>query len=249
LKALIVEDEYLARDELVWLVQTYSQIEVLASVEDGLTAFEFLQQHEVDVVFLDINIPSINGMMLARNQSKQRHPPRIVFVTAYKEYAAEAFDINAFDYILKPFNEQRVIHTLQKLEADFSGEQSALVPVETPAVPALALAPRTVNLIKGESIIVMPCERICYAEADEKLTYVHTADERFVMPVTLGEFVSRLPEKNFFRCHRSWCVNLEKIQEIAPWFNGTYVIKLHGLKAELPVSRSHIREFRQLMQL
>ncbi|WP_028535716.1 LytR/AlgR family response regulator transcription factor [Paludibacterium yongneupense] len=244
MKALIVEDEYLAREELVWLVESHSRIEVLASVEDGLAAFQFLQQHDVDVVFLDIRIPSIDGMMLAHNLSRQARPPRIVFVTAYKEYAAQAFDLEAFDYILKPFNEQRVINTLQRLEKTDPGAQSSPPP---PAGGATAV--RTVNLVKGESIIVMPCDQIYYAEADEKLTYVHTLNERFVMTMTLSEFAGRLPEPPFFRCHRSWCVNLGKIREIAPWFNGTYVIKLHELKVEIPVSRSHVKAFKQLMQL
>lgn len=244
MKALIVEDEYLARDELAWLIGSHSTIEVTASVEDGLSAFHFLQEHEVDVVFLDINIPSIDGMALAKSLTRQARAPRIVFVTAYAEHAAQAFELEAFDYILKPYNEQRVINTLQKLE-NLTGNALPPAVVTTAAMPAM----RTVNLTRGESIYVIPCEQIYYAEADEKLTYVHTQDERFVMSMTLSEFVARLPAAPFFRCHRSWCVNLEKIREIAPWFNNTYVIKLKDLKVEIPVSRSNAKTFRQLMQL
>lgn len=247
LKALIVEDEYLAREELAYLIGEHSRIEIAASVEDGLEAFKFLQENEVDVVFLDINIPSIDGLLLAKNLHKTQQPPRIVFVTAYKEFAADAFEVEAFDYILKPYNEQRIAHLLQKLEAACAAPAAPPSPAAPEAQPAAA---RAVNLVKGESIIVTPCEDVYYAEADEKLTYVYTAHDRFVMSMTLSEFVSRLPAESFFRCHRSYCVNIHKIREIAPWFNSTYLIKLYDLKdAEIPVSRSNIKAFRQLMRL
>ncbi|WP_181243352.1 LytTR family DNA-binding domain-containing protein, partial [Chromobacterium subtsugae] len=112
-----------------------------------------------------------------------------------------------------------------------------------------APASRTVNLAKGDSIIVTPCDDIYYVEADEKVTLVYTARDRYVMAMSISEFVSRLPADSFFRCHRSFCVNIHKIREIAPWQNSTYIIKLYDLKAEIPVSRSNIKAFRQLMHL
>ncbi len=241
LKAIIVEDEYLAREELAFLVGQHSNIEIVASFEDGLEAFKYLQDHEVDVVFLDIQIPAIDGLLLAKNLHKSSHPPHIVFVTAYKEFAVEAFELEAFDYILKPYNEPRLINLLQKLElAGKSQPQGA-----ESGLPKN----RTVNLVKGERIIVTPCEQIYYAEADEKLTHVYTRTDRYVMTMTLSEFVSRLPAEGFFRCHRSYCVNINKIREIVPWFNSTYLIRLHDLPFEVPVSRSNIKAFRQLMRL
>lgn len=241
LKAIIVEDEYLAREELAFLVGQHSSIEIVASFEDGLEAFKYLQDHEVDVVFLDIQIPAIDGLLLAKNLHKSSHPPHIVFVTAYKEFAVEAFELEAFDYILKPYNEPRLINLLQKLElAGKSQPQGA-----ESGLPQN----RTVNLVKGERIIVTPCEQIYYAEADEKLTHVYTRTDRYVMTMTLSEFVSRLPAEGFFRCHRSYCVNINKIREIVPWFNSTYLIRLHDLPFEVPVSRSNIKAFRQLMRL
>ncbi|EHC07559.1 MULTISPECIES: LytR/AlgR family response regulator transcription factor [Shewanella] len=242
LKAIIVEDEYLAREELEYLVKSHSEIDIVASFEDGLEAFKYLQDHEVDVVFLDIQIPSIDGLLLAKNLHKSTHPPHVVFVTAYKEFAVEAFELEAFDYILKPYNEPRIISLLQKIEQ--AGRQAP-----KPQHEAASNASRTVNLVKGERIIVTPCEQIYYAEADEKLTYVYTRTDRYVMQMTISEFVSRLPAEGFFRCHRSYCVNINKIREIVPWFNSTYLIRLHDLSFEVPVSRSNIKAFRQLMRL
>jgi two-component system LytT family response regulator len=243
LNALIVEDEYLAREELSYMIREHSAINIAASVEDGLEAFKYLQEHEVDVVFLDINIPSIDGLLLAKNLHKSSRPPLIVFVTAYKDFAVDAFELEVFDYILKPYNEARIINLLQKLENQAS-QATRSVPADT--APALV---RTVNMNKGESIIVTPCEDIYYAEADEKFTWVFTAKDRFMMSMTLGEFITRLPVEGFFRCHRSYCVNIHKIREIAPWFNSTYLIKLYDLKAEIPVSRSNTKAFRELMRL
>ncbi|BEH71288.1 LytTR family DNA-binding domain-containing protein [Edwardsiella tarda] len=244
LTAIIVEDEYLAREELAYLIGRHSQIRVQAQFEDGLAAFKYLQTHRVDVLFLDIQIPSIDGMMLARNLLSQQHGeegPAVVFVTAYKEFAAEAFELEVFNYILKPYNEARIIQVLQQLE-----QQARRPPLST----AESVAPAaTVNLTKGERIIVTPCEQIYYAEADEKLTYVYTRDDRFVLSMSLSEFISRLPTERFFRCHRSYCVNIDKISEIVPWFNSTYLIHLHDLTFEVPVSRSNIKAFRQLMRL
>lgn len=217
LKAIIVEDEYLAREELEYLVKSHSEIDIVASFEDGLEAFKYLQDHEVDVVFLDIQIPSIDGLLLAKNLHKSTHPPHVVFVTAYKEFAVEAFELEAFDYILKPYNEPRIISLLQKIEQ--VGRQAP-----KPQHEAASNTSRTVNLVKGERIIVTPCEQIYYAEADEKLTYVYTRSDRYVMQMTISEFVSRLPAEGFFRCHRSYCVNINKIREIVPWFNSTYLI-------------------------
>lgn len=242
LKAIIVEDEYLAREELEYLVKSHSEIDIVASFEDGLEAFKYLQDHEVDVVFLDIQIPSIDGLLLAKNLHKSTHPPHVVFVTAYKEFAVEAFELEAFDYILKPYNEPRIISLLQKIEQ--AGRQAP-----KPQHEAASNVSRTVNLVKGERIIVTPCEQIYYAEADEKLTYVYTRTDRYVMQMTISEFVSRLPAEGFFRCHRSYCVNINKIREIVPWFNSTYLIRLHDLSFEVPVSRSNIKAFRQLMRL
>ena len=242
LKAIIVEDEYLAREELEYLVKSHSEIDIVASFEDGLEAFKYLQDHEVDVVFLDIQIPSIDGLLLAKNLHKSTHPPHVVFVTAYKEFAVEAFELEAFDYILKPYHAPRIISLLQKIE--LAGRQAP-----KPQHEAASNASRTVNLVKGERIIVTPCEQIYYAEADEKLTYVYTRTDRYVMQMTISEFVSRLPAEGFFRCHRSYCVNINKIREIVPWFNSTYLIRLHDLSFEVPVSRSNIKAFRQLMRL
>lgn len=240
LKAIIVEDEYLAREELSYLIKTYSSIEIVESFDDGLAAFTYLQSNTVDIVFLDINIPSINGMLLARNIHQFAQRPHIVFTTAYKEHALEAFDLEAFDYLLKPIDEKRVQRLLMKLET----HAEALEPIEQ-TQPQVT----TINLYHENRIRVMPIDDIIYAEANEKVTEVYTAEGVYIAPYNITELVNKLPSQQFFRCHRSYCVNLKSIEEIIPWVNSTYLLKLHALSNKISVSRGHIKEFRKMMQL
>jgi len=242
MKALIVEDEFLAQQELSWMIQQHSQITIEACFDDGLDVLKYLQQHRVDVIFLDINIPSLDGMLLAQNIHQFAHKPLIVFITAWKEHAVEAFELEAFDYILKPYQESRIITMLNKLEATAQAQQAVS---HLHAAPA----PQTVNLIKDERIIVTDVNDIYYVEAHEKLTFVYTRRDAYVMSMNISEFCSRLPEQQFFRCHRSYCVSLSKIREIEPWFNNTYLLKLRDLEFQVPVSRSKVKQFRQLMRL
>ena len=241
MKAIIVEDEFLAQQELSWMIQQHSQISIEACFDDGLEVLKYLQNHRVDVIFLDINIPSLDGMLLAQNINQFAHKPLIVFITAWKEHAVDAFELDAFDYILKPYHESRIITMLNKLEA--SAQQQHAQPLTAQS------APQTVNLVKDERIIVTDINDIYYVEAHEKLTFVYTRREAYVMSMAITEFCSRLPEQLFFRCHRSYCVNLSKIREIEPWFNNTYLVKLRDLDAQVPVSRSKVKAFRQLMRL
>jgi two-component system LytT family response regulator len=244
MKAIIVEDEVLAQEELSYLINAHSEIKIEASFDDGLDVLKYLQAHEVDAIFLDINIPSLDGVLLAQNISKFAHKPYIIFITAYKEHAAEAYEIEAFDYILKPYHESRIVTMLQKLEMHFKRDKQAL----TQPAPSSNRASHSINLIKDERIIVTDINDIYYAAAQEKVTQVYTRKEEFTMPMNITELCNRLPEEHFFRCHRSYCVNLSKIREIVPWFNNTYILRLSDLDFEVPVSRSKVKEFRTLMR-
>lgn len=245
MKVIIVEDEILAQQELSWLIKTHSQMEIVGTFEDGLDVLKFLQHNKVDAIFLDINIPSLDGVLLAQNINQFAHKPFIVFVTAWKEHAVKAFELEAFDYILKPYQESRIVSMLQKLEMAWQQQNHSTVST----TPVITRENDTINLIKDERIIVTPMDDIYYAEAHEKMTFVYTRRESFVMPMNITEFCSKLPASHFFRCHRSFCVNLNKIREIEPWFNNTYILRLKDLDFQVPVSRSKVKEFRQLMHL
>ncbi|QHQ21717.1 response regulator [Pectobacterium brasiliense] len=249
MKAIIVEDEFLAQQELSYLIKQHSDITIEATFDDGLDVLKYLQHNDVDAIFLDINIPSLDGVWLAQNISKFAHKPYIIFITAYKEHAVEAFEVEAFDYILKPYHESRIVTMLRKLETTW--QQRQMAPAVETGMPSGAprSAQHTINLMKDERIIVTDINNIYYAAAQEKVTLVYTRREEFIMPMNITEFCNRLPEEYFFRCHRSYCVNLTKIREIVPWFNNTYILRLNDLDFEVPVSRSKIKAFRSLMRL
>ncbi|MDO3409390.1 LytTR family DNA-binding domain-containing protein [Saccharibacillus sp. CPCC 101409] len=269
---IIVEDEFLAMQELDYLIGKNSSVQIVGKFEDGIDVLKFLQSRDVDVIFLDINIPSLDGVLLAKSISKFAHKPYIVFTTAYKEHAAEAFEIEAFDYILKPYHEPRIAAMLSKLETAFAAKKEreqggAAANPSTGSYPAPAAPPgtagnaaqgggaqdlsagRRVNLYKGDKIIVVDADDIYYASAQEKTTLVYTRKEEYTMHMSISDFQAGLPQDKFFRCHRSYTVNLSKIREIVPWFNNTYLLRLRDVSAEVPVSRSKVKEFRQLMRI
>ncbi|NUU68607.1 response regulator transcription factor [Enterobacteriaceae bacterium BIT-l23] len=241
MRVIIVEDEVPAQQELSWLIKEHSQMEIVGIFDDGLDVLKYLQHHEVDAIFLDINIPSLDGVLLAQNISKFAKRPFVVFITAWKEHAVEAFELEAFDYILKPWEESRIISMLNKLHHAWQQQNQPQ--------GGAARENATINLIKDERIIVTDINDIYYAEAHEKMTFVYTRRETYIMPINITEFCSRLPEGHFFRCHRSYCVNLSKIREIESWFNNTYILRLRDLDFQVPVSRSRVKAFRQLMRL
>ncbi|EKO3660078.1 response regulator transcription factor [Vibrio metschnikovii] len=236
LRAIVVEDEYLAQEELRYLIEKHSDIEIIASFDDGLSALKYLQNHPVEVLFLDINMPAMDGMLLARSLSAAIRPPYIIFTTAYKEHAAEAFELDAFDYLLKPLNEQRVQNVLDKLQQAQSIKQ-----------PPPSSAP--LHLMRENRIRITEPEQVIYAMAKEKITLVYCEDGEFYVPYPISELCDQLPAQHFFRCHRSYCVNLTRVQEIIPWVNSTYLLHLQGTQTEIPVSRSNLKAFRERMQL
>lgn len=240
MRAIIVEDEFLAREELKYFIKNYSSIEVVDEFEDGIDVLKFFQENEVDVIFLDINIPSFDGVLLAKNISKFSKKPYIVFITAYKEHAVEAFEIEAFDYILKPYHESRIISMLKKLELNYNQQKDN---------SHKNSVTNRINLWKNEKIRVVDLDDIYYCVAKERVTCVFTKDEEYSVSVSITEFYNSLPKDKFFKCHRSYVVNITKIREIIPWFNNTYNLRLQDIDHEIPVSRSNLKEFKQLMNI
>lgn len=240
MKAIIVEDEFLAREELKYFITNYSNIEIIDEFEDGIEVLKFIQNNEVDIIFMDINIPSLDGVLLAKSISKFSKKPYIVFITAYKEHAAEAFEIEAFDYVLKPYSESRIVSMLKKLENFNTHKENNLYKTNIH---------NKINLWKNEKIIVVNIDDIYYCVAEERITHVFTKKDEYSVNFGIAEFYDKLPKDIFFRCHRSYIVNINKIREIIPWFNNTYNLKLQDIDYQIPVSRSNIKEFKQLMNI
>jgi two-component system LytT family response regulator len=240
MKAIIVEDEFLAREELKYFIKNYSKIDIVAEFEDGIEVLKFLQNSEVDIIFMDINIQSLDGVLLAKSISKFSQKPYIVFITAYREHAAEAFEIEAFDYILKPYSESRIVSMLKKLENSSEHKENTSHKTNIQ---------NKINLWKNDKILVVDMDDIYYCVAEERITRVFTKKDAYSVNLGIAEFYDSLPKDIFFRCHRSYIVNINKIREIIPWFNNTYNLKLQDIDYQIPVSRSNIKEFKQLMNI
>ncbi len=231
MNCIIVDDEYPSIQELSYFITNFSSIKILEQFDNSIKALEYVHRHSVDVVFLDINMPKLNGMAFSRAVSTLAVKPIFVFISAYSEYAIEAFEVSAFDYILKPYSESRIADTLKRLENCKTAKCRS----------------SKMTLWKNDKLFVLNTTDIYYCEAHAHEVYVYTKDDKFKVSISISDFVKRLPEDIFYRCHRSYIINTDKITEIIPWFNNTYMLKLQGLDSEIPVSRQNILQFKKLM--
>ena len=236
MNCIVVDDEYPAREELKYFINEASKITIDGEFDDSIEALKYIQENEPDIIFLDISMPKLDGMALAHIINDLNKKIIVVFITAYKEHALEAFEIEAFDYILKPYSEERIITTLKRLEN--LKNQS----IENSIKNKIALK-------KNDKLKVINISEIFYCKADEKRTQIFTQDNKYIENCSISDFYKKLPKNIFFRTHRSYIVNIDKITEIIPWFNNTYMIKLKDMDEEIPVSRNNLNSFKNLMNI
>lgn len=235
MNCIIIDDEYPSREELKFLINKYSSINILSEFDNPIDALKYIEscQH-LDIIFLDINMPNLNGMTLAKIISKFENKPKIVFVTAYKEYALEAFEIEAEDYILKPYSEDRMKKLLLKL--DIQDENVCQY--------------NKITFSNGEKILVVDKNDISCIKASDRKVIICYNYKLFDSKSKFCDLIKDLLNyDNFFQTHRSYVVNLDKVTEIDHWFNNTYLLVLKGVKEKIPVSRNYIKEFRKRMKI
>ncbi|MHB1610917.1 MAG: LytR/AlgR family response regulator transcription factor [Sulfobacillus sp.] len=242
LKALIVEDEYPARQELRYLLEPYQdQLEVIGEAQSVKEALRLIEAMDYDVVFLDVQMPGANGLELARQLKTLKPSLRVVFVSAHENYAVDAFAIQVVDYLLKPVSSDRMAETMRRLLAPEEGNDKP-----KDAIPALAWVPCEVN---GHTIPVAVGD-IIYATAERDIIYICTVQDRYPTRFTLQELQERLPPETFLRTHRSFIANLHQVKEIMPYFNGTYLLKMKDKpQSEVVVSRSNVRRVKELFNI
>jgi two-component system response regulator LytT len=240
IKALIAEDERLVREELAYLLQQEEDFILCPSAVNGQQMVDLYDQYDPDVIFLDIHMPSLSGIDAARRiRSESGHAPLFVFITAFEEHAVQAFDLEAVDYLLKPYDTERFQVMLERVRKHLS-----YLPKKTKVV-------RTSKLLveDKEKMVVLDPKSIYYAERVDRLIEIYTVKEVIRSKMTLQELEDKLNGHPFFRPHRSYLVNLEWIDEILPWFNGAYnLILADGKKTRIPVSRTSAKSLFQLLQ-
>lgn len=248
LKALIVDDEYPARQELRFMLQDFKDIEVVGEATNARETLNLVSALDYSVLFLDINMPGMNGLELSRAIQKKNNPPLIIFVTAYEEYALEAFEVNAVDYLLKPFDEKRLGLALAKVRRLIEQRQHPPITAPQGTVAAEKGHLNRLPVEKDSKTILLDQNDLIYACTQGDNVYIKTSSDQYVTRYTLKDLEARLSPKIFFRCHRCYIVNLTKIHEIVPFFNGTYTLIMNDKQqSEVPVSRKQARNLKALL--
>jgi DNA-binding LytR/AlgR family response regulator len=258
LSTVIVDDEQLARDELAFLLKGVGDVHVVAQGKNGLEAVNLIKEHSPDLVFLDVQMPGLDGFGVIKKLLDKKIPlPQIIFATAFDQYAVKAFEVNAVDYLLKPFDKKRVLQSVQRARA--KAEPSAAAPaekLETLVRLLEAQKPQAAKLLikVAGRLFLVDQKDVCYASIEDGVISVVTSGatglEGHSNCRTLEELLESLDSKTFWRAHRSYLVNINRIKEVVPWFKSSYQLRMDDKKqAEVPVSRAQTRRLRELFGL
>ncbi len=254
ISAVIVDDEQLAREELAFLLKA-CDVEVLAQGKNGVEAVSLIKELSPDIVFLDVQMPGLDGFgVIKKLLDRKIALPQVVFATAFDQYAVRAFEVNAVDYLLKPFDKKRVGQAVEKAKSKLDSpgpatdQIGALVKMlEQQQRPQAA----KVLLKSAGRMFLVDQKDICYASIEDGIiTVVATNMEGQSNCRTLEELLDSLDPNIFWRAHRSYLVNIQRIKEVVPWFKSSYQIRMDDKKqAEIPVSRAQTKRLRELFNL
>jgi two-component system response regulator LytT len=238
LRVMIAEDELMARKELLYLLKKEKDMVLTPHAETGEQLLELYSEFKPDVIFLDVEMPGLTGVEAAKyiTEKTEGDSPLFVFTTAYDEYALDAFDIEAVDYLLKPYEEPRFQKAMARVRHSFSMAAQHEKPADSSGQNPFATSRLLID--DGERMVALSPEAIYYAVPNKPMLEIHTEDKVLYSKMTLQELEEKLSDSSFFRSHRSYLINLNHIVEITPWFNGTSNVTLKDkYKTKIPVSR------------
>jgi two-component system response regulator LytT len=284
ISALIIDDEQLAREELKYLLDSVGGVDVVGQGANGIEAVDLIEEHHPDLVFLDVQMPGLDGFaviqrLMDRSRSKvgagavkDAEPlPQIVFATAYDQYAVRAFDVNAVDYLLKPFDRNRVVEAVERARGRIAGGGAGSAgatgvladsPIESQLEALLRLLkrpqgaertpqPAKVIVQAQNRLLLVSQAEICFAAIDEGVIRIVTRTfEGQSKCRTLEELLEQLDPAHFWRAHRGFVVNIDHIREVVPWFKSSYQLRMNDkAQTEIPVSRTQTKRLRELFNL
>ena len=257
INTVIVDDERPARDELAFLLKAFSDVNIVAQGKNGLEALALIKEHDPDLVFLDVQMPGLDGFgVIKKLVERKLRVPQIVFATAYDNYAIQAFEVNAVDYILKPFDKARVGKAIQRAKKLVESHASPVERLESLvgqlAMPAAKAAQPVKLLVKSQSrMFLVDAEDVIYASIEDGAITIFAREAEGVSNYrTIEELAAGLDAETFWRAHRSYLVNINHIKEVVPWFKSSYMLKMNDKRAsEIPVSRAQTRRLRELLKL
>ncbi len=257
INTIIVDDEKPAREELAFLLKGFPDINVIGQGKNGVEAVSLIREHSPDLVFLDVKMPGLDGFgVLKKIVAGKMKMPHVVFATAFDQFAVQAFDVNAVDYVLKPFDKARIAKAIARARKMVETQTSATDRLEqlvnqlgaakqnsSPPVKILVKSQQKLLLVDGEDLIWAFVERgsisVMARDVEGSSNYR-----------TLEDLEEALNSDSFWRPHRSYLVNIHHIKEVVPWFNSTFMLKMNDKKhTEIPVSRSQIKRMRELFKL
>jgi DNA-binding LytR/AlgR family response regulator len=245
MRTLIVDDEAPARERLRRLLAGLEDVRVIGEAADGIRAVEMIEGRCPDLVLLDIQMPGLDGFGVLQALEE---PPAIIFVTAYDEYAIRAFEVHALDYLLKPFSRERLENAIHRAQEALAGEQDLAAQLG-PLLESLTAEGHFLTrlaMYDQDCIRVLDVDKVDWIGIENEQVLVHTGDQAYPIRRTLTELEARLDPKRFFRAHRSAIVNLDRVQEVIPWFKGSHILRL-TTGAEVDLSRVRARALRKIL--
>lgn len=235
LKALVCDDEAPARSELRYLLDEAGGVEVVGEASSAVEALQLIKAFPYDVVFLDIDMPGLDGIQMAEVLGTLDRPPAIVFVTAHSEHAVKAFEVAAVDYLMKPVEIERLKQAVERLE-----------PVE----PDKGARVERIPVEKSGKKLLLHADDILYIMAKDDYTYLHTDGERYLSTLSLSALEKKLEPNGFFRVHRRFLVNLASVREVVPMYGGTLLLTLTDSEGtQVPVSRRRVSTLKKALGL
>ena len=235
-KAVIIDDERYAREEMRFLLEQFQDIVVVAEVSRGIDCMDVIHEVQPDVIFLDIEMPRRNGIDIAQElQSHNMLDIEIIFTTAYPQFAAEAFRVDALDYLLKPYKEEQLKEAIQKLRM-----------TRTLSEP-VSQSDKIKGELRGATHYIPICD-IHYVHTKGKMTQMYTLKETFIFNGSMKEAEEKLIQHGFYRTHRSYLINIQSIQSIAPWFNAAHEITLKDFDEKIPLSRNYAKALFSILE-
>jgi two-component system response regulator LytT len=257
INTVIIDDERPARDELAYLLKGFPEINLIAQGKNGLEAVALIKEHDPDLVFLDVQMPGLDGFgVIKRLVERKLRIPQIVFATAYDNYAIQAFEVSAVDYVLKPFDKARIARAVQRAKKMVEAHTSPVERLENLVGQLSASPPKSPQLakllVKSQArMFLVDAQDMIYAAIQDGTITIFARDFEGVSNYrTIEELSASLDSDRFWRPHRSYLVNINHIKEVVPWFKSSFMLKMNDKRAsEIPVSRAQTKRLRELLKL
>ena len=244
IKAIIIDDERLARSLVKEYLSNHADIEIIKECNDGFEGLKAIQEHQPDLIFLDIQMPKINGFEMLELIDQ---PPAVIFTTAYDEYAIKAFDNHAVDYLLKPFSKERFDKAIEKWKTiSKRNENTTALKHVMDTVSNAPLQRERIVVKSGSSIIVIPVNDILYLEAADDFVKIFTRKGHWLKNKTMAHFEQQLNATQFIRVHRSYIVNISEITRLEPYEKDSHILLLKSGE-KIPVSKTGMSKLKEVL--